>query len=105
MSTEITNNAEQSRYEIHLDGKLAGFAAYRLSGDGTVFPHTEIDPAFEGHGPACRPARGLRRPRAGRHAGPWPSKAGSISVWGNTVPSPDSRYAAKPASLPSRWIS
>ena len=58
MTTEITNNTGQSRYEIHLDGKLAGFAEYRLSGAKTVFTHTEIDPAFEGHGLGSTLARG-----------------------------------------------
>jgi len=50
MTTEVTNNAAQSRYEIRLDGKLAGFAEYKLTGTKTVFTHTEIDDAFEGHG-------------------------------------------------------
>src|SRR5438034_9720751 len=58
MSAEITNNTGQSRYEIHLDGKLAGFAKYRLSGARTVFTDTEIDPAFEGHGLGSTLARG-----------------------------------------------
>jgi len=58
MSTEITNNTGQSRYEIRLDGRLAGFAEYRLSGDKTVFTHTEIDSSFEGHGLGSALARG-----------------------------------------------
>jgi uncharacterized protein len=42
---------ERSRFEIHLDGRLAGFAQYRTK-DPTliVFTHTEIDDAFEGRG-------------------------------------------------------
>jgi predicted GNAT family acetyltransferase len=50
MSTEITNNAAQNRYEIRLDGSLAGFAGYRLRKDRVIFTHTEIDPSYEGHG-------------------------------------------------------
>lgn len=58
MSTEITNNPELSRYEVRLDGTLAGFAQYRLNGRRTVFTHTEIDPAFEGRGLGSALARG-----------------------------------------------
>jgi predicted GNAT family acetyltransferase len=50
MSAKITNNAAQNRYEIHLDGSLAGFAEYRLRKDRVIFIHTEIDPSYEGHG-------------------------------------------------------
>lgn len=50
MSTEITNNTELSRYEVRLDGALAGFSQYRQNGQRTVFTHTEVDPAFEGKG-------------------------------------------------------
>jgi len=40
-----------SRFEIHVDGRLAGFAQYRLKDAGLiVFTHTEIDDAFEGRG-------------------------------------------------------
>ncbi|MFL6023177.1 MAG: GNAT family N-acetyltransferase [Marmoricola sp.] len=46
----ISNNTELSRYEAHLDGALAGFAEYHLRGSSIVFTHTEVDPAFEGHG-------------------------------------------------------
>ena len=47
---------EQHRYEISVDGRPAGFAAYvdRPGGEGggqrRVFTHTEIDPAYEGQG-------------------------------------------------------
>jgi hypothetical protein len=41
---------EWGRFEIHVDGKLAGFAAYRI-GPGTItFTHTEIDDAYGGRG-------------------------------------------------------
>lgn len=46
----VTNNTELDRYEAHLDGELAGFAQYELRGGSIVFFHTEVDPAFEGHG-------------------------------------------------------
>ena len=47
---------DQHRYEIFVDGRPAGFAAYvdRPGGEGggqrRVFTHTEVDPAFEGQG-------------------------------------------------------
>jgi len=47
---QVTNNTELSRYEAHLDGELAGFAEYHLRASSIVFTHTEVDPAFEGHG-------------------------------------------------------
>ncbi|KGN37107.1 GNAT family N-acetyltransferase [Knoellia subterranea] len=54
----VTNNPELLRYEAHLGGDLAGFAAYRLDGDRIVFTHTEVDPAFEGKGIGSSLARG-----------------------------------------------
>lgn len=44
------NNPDESRYEAWLDGELAGFAQYRLTGRRIIFTHTEIDPSFEGRG-------------------------------------------------------
>lgn len=47
---EVTNNTEANRYEIRVDGTLAGFAEYMLSNGLITFTHTEIEPAFEGKG-------------------------------------------------------
>jgi predicted GNAT family acetyltransferase len=47
---EIANNLEKSRYEIFIEGKLAGFADYKILGETVKFPHTEVDPAFGGRG-------------------------------------------------------
>jgi uncharacterized protein len=58
MSQEIVENAEQNRYEIRVDGALAGFAEYRTRPDAVVFTHTEIDPSFEGKGLGGALARG-----------------------------------------------
>jgi uncharacterized protein len=41
---------DQSRFEIHVDGRLAGFAQYRVKPGLVVFTHTEVDDAFEGRG-------------------------------------------------------
>jgi len=47
---EIKNNYEKSRYEIFIEGELAGFADYKVIEDTVTFPHTEVDPAFGGRG-------------------------------------------------------
>ncbi|GLW07346.1 N-acetyltransferase [Microtetraspora sp. NBRC 13810] len=60
MSEEIVvaDNPEASRYEITVDGKPAGFAAYRLRPGKIIFTHTEIDSSFEGRGLGGRLASG-----------------------------------------------
>jgi predicted GNAT family acetyltransferase len=47
---DVANNTAAHRYEIRADGRVAGFAAYDISGNKVVFTHTEIDNAFEGRG-------------------------------------------------------
>lgn len=47
---EITDNPDEHRYEAHLHGELAGFAAYQLTDELVVFTHTEVEPRFEGRG-------------------------------------------------------
>ncbi|MER5647812.1 GNAT family N-acetyltransferase [Streptosporangium sp. NPDC002524] len=47
---EISDNPEASRFEILLDGEVAGFAAYRLRAGKIIFTHTEILPEHEGKG-------------------------------------------------------
>jgi uncharacterized protein len=48
--TEVSHNPEQSRYEAHVDGALAGIAVYQLTDKLVVFTHTEVEPAYEGQG-------------------------------------------------------
>jgi predicted GNAT family acetyltransferase len=51
MSDVVTShNPQQSRYEAHIDGELAGFAEYQLTDRLVVFTHTEVDDRFEGRG-------------------------------------------------------
>ena len=53
MPNEVTRNDEQQRYEIRVDGELAGFTLFhpdRVDEDVLVFPHTEIDDRFAGQG-------------------------------------------------------
>jgi len=46
----ILDVAEWSRFEIHENGELGGFAAYRLEPGRITFTHTEIKDAFGGRG-------------------------------------------------------
>ena len=43
-----TDNPAASRYELHVDGDLAGFVDYQLRGKVISLIHTEIEPAFQG---------------------------------------------------------
>ena len=47
---EVRDNPGGHRYEIFLDGELAGFAAYELGDGQIVFTHTKIEPSAGGHG-------------------------------------------------------
>src|SRR5256885_7420248 len=46
----VADNPGKRRFEVYLDDRLAGFAVYVTDGQRVVFVHTEVDPAFEGHG-------------------------------------------------------
>jgi predicted GNAT family acetyltransferase len=50
MQTTVTENPGRHRYEISLDGALAGFTMFTLDGDVAIMPHTEIDPEYKGKG-------------------------------------------------------
>ncbi|MEU0492071.1 GNAT family N-acetyltransferase [Nocardiopsis sp. NPDC006139] len=50
MATEVADAPENKRYEIRVDGEVAGFAEYILTDGLITFTHTEIDPAHEGRG-------------------------------------------------------
>jgi predicted GNAT family acetyltransferase len=58
VSIEVSDNAQQRRYEVHVDGRLAGFAAYRPRPEAVVFTHTEIFDGYEGRGLGSTLARG-----------------------------------------------
>jgi predicted GNAT family acetyltransferase len=53
----ILDVAEWSRFEIHVDGRLAGFANYRAEPGKITFTHTEIDSMYEGQGLGGKLAR------------------------------------------------
>lgn len=54
MATDLRNNAEQSRYELLIDGEVIGIAEYQIAGDVVVFPHTEIESSRRGQGLAAQ---------------------------------------------------
>ena len=47
---DLVHAQAQSRYELHLDGRLAGQAQYQRDGGRVVFTHTLVEPAHEGQG-------------------------------------------------------
>jgi predicted GNAT family acetyltransferase len=53
----FVKNETQSRYEAWVGDALAGIAQYRDFADHVVFPHTEVEPEFEGKGIAGQLAR------------------------------------------------
>ncbi len=55
---EVRDNPDQHRYEIVVDGEVAGFAVYHLRGRRAIFVHTEIDPSYEGQGLGGQLVRG-----------------------------------------------
>ncbi|WP_327315677.1 GNAT family N-acetyltransferase [Streptomyces sp. NBC_01235] len=52
MTTSTRDNPAENRYEIHDDGRLAGFSAYKLTEGRVAFTHTETLPEFAGRGMA-----------------------------------------------------
>jgi predicted GNAT family acetyltransferase len=55
-TTTVRDNAAEHRYEIVVNGRVAGFSVYadRPGGEGggqrRVFVHTEVDSSYEGQG-------------------------------------------------------
>ena len=57
MSIEVTDHDEAGRYEVRVDGELAGFADRTVRDGVMVLPHTVVDPAFRGRGLAAHLVR------------------------------------------------
>ena len=49
-AAEVRDNAENRRFEIWVDGELAGFTTYVLRSGSISFLHTELDKRFQGQG-------------------------------------------------------
>jgi predicted GNAT family acetyltransferase len=58
MTADVRDVADAGRYEVTVDGELAGFAEYRDLDGARVFTHTEVFDAFEGKGVGSALAQG-----------------------------------------------
>lgn len=47
---EVIDVPDMGRVQAYVDGEPAGFMAYEVRGPVLVAQHTEVDPAYEGHG-------------------------------------------------------
>lgn len=54
----VVDNAGAHRFEVLVDGAVAGYAEYRRRGGSVAFTHTVVDGAFEGRGLGSALARG-----------------------------------------------
>jgi predicted GNAT family acetyltransferase len=50
----VVQNEKANRYEVRVDGRLAGFAEYVVEENDYVFVHTEVDDAYAGQGLATK---------------------------------------------------
>ncbi|MDT5030622.1 MAG: uncharacterized protein QOC94_793 [Actinoplanes sp.] len=57
MDVQVHDRPDRRRFEIVIDGEVAGMAAYRLRDGVVVVTHSEIDPRFRGRGLAGELAR------------------------------------------------
>ncbi len=72
--TEVKDVPERSRYELVVDGEVAGFADYRLLPDGRmVLPYAQVDPARNGQGLGTALAAGVYADLAARGIEPVPT--------------------------------
>ena len=46
----VTVTKESDKFTVSVDGKAVGLTAYADEGHSLVFPHTEVDDAYEGLG-------------------------------------------------------
>ncbi|MDN4472432.1 GNAT family N-acetyltransferase [Demequina zhanjiangensis] len=49
-SIQVTRSDESGRYELHVDGALAGVAEFVDQDEQTVFTHTEVYDDYQGRG-------------------------------------------------------
>jgi len=47
---EVQDNAGQHRFEVLVDGELAGKAVYQSRPGAIIVTHSEVDPRFRGQG-------------------------------------------------------
>ena len=54
----VVDDTRANRFEVRVDGAVAGYAEYRRRGGAVAFTHTVVDEAFEGRGVGSALARG-----------------------------------------------
>jgi predicted GNAT family acetyltransferase len=52
MQLRVSENTDRNRFEVYVDGELAGFVTYSLRDGQISFPHTETFPRFQHRGVA-----------------------------------------------------
>jgi hypothetical protein len=57
MDVQVKDNPDRSRFELVVDGELAGQATYRIRDGVVIVTHSEVDPGFRGRGLAGELAR------------------------------------------------
>jgi predicted GNAT family acetyltransferase len=57
MEPTVHDNPDKHRFELVVDGEVAGFAAYRVRDGAVVITHTEVEPEYRGRGVADQLAR------------------------------------------------
>jgi predicted GNAT family acetyltransferase len=55
----VTDNPERRRYELTVDGVVAGYVEYHDRGSRRSMMHTVVEPAYEGQGLGSRLARAV----------------------------------------------
>ena len=55
----LIDNADAHRYELVIDGVVAGYVEYHDRGHRRALNHTVIEPAYEGQGLGSKLARGV----------------------------------------------
>jgi uncharacterized protein len=56
---KVVDNPEANRFEIVVDGEVAGYAGYRRNGSILSLDHTVVDPRYEGQGLGSTLARAV----------------------------------------------
>jgi uncharacterized protein len=62
----VTDNAEAHRYELTVEGEVAGYVEYHDNGTRRSMNHTVIEPAYEGQGLGSTLAKAVLEDARGR---------------------------------------
>jgi predicted GNAT family acetyltransferase len=59
LSEELRQNESERRFELVVDGEVAGYAEYHDRGKRRSFTHTVVESAYEGQGLGSKLVRGV----------------------------------------------